>query len=129
MNSISNNYGHAHSKCLTTALNTINCTTVPNSYRESNILHTQTNFSKNPIKRKIKLNNSNEISFQKIKNLLKEECGNQCDIVVKEAECFDIAWKEWFDSGHEYGARDKEFLDKGLDKILNFILIYVKKNS
>ena len=28
-----------------------------------------------------------------------------------------------------YGARDKEFLDKGLDKILNFILIYVKKNS
>ena len=49
--------------------------------------------------------------------------------MVKEAECFDIAWKEWFDSGHEYGARDKEFLDKGLDKILNFILIYVKKNS
>ncbi len=62
-------------------------------------------------------------------NLLKKECGTQCDIVVKEADCFDIAWKEWFDSGHEYGARDKEFLDKGLDKILNFILIYVKKNS
>ena len=62
-------------------------------------------------------------------NLLKKECGNQCDIVVKEAECFDIAWKEWFDSGHEFGARDKEFLDKGLYEILNFILIYVKKIS
>lgn len=41
----------------------------------------------------------------------------------------DIAWREWFDSGHEYGARDREFLDRGLDKILNFILIYVKKRS
>lgn len=62
-------------------------------------------------------------------NLLKKECGNQCDIVVKEADCFDIAWKEWFDSGHESGVRDKEFLDKGLYEILNFILIYVKKIS
>ena len=62
-------------------------------------------------------------------NLLKEECGDCCDIVVKEAECFDIAWQEWFDSGHEYGIRDKEFLEKGLDKILNFILIYVKKRK
>ena len=61
--------------------------------------------------------------------LLQEECGENCDITVKEADCFDIAWQEWFDSGHEYGIRDKEFLDKGLDRILNFILIYVKKRK
>ena len=61
-------------------------------------------------------------------NLLKKECGDSCEISVKEADCFDIAWKEWFDSGHEYGIRDKEILSKGLDKILNFILIYVRKN-
>jgi len=61
--------------------------------------------------------------------LLKEECGDRCDITVKEAECFETAWKEWFDSGHEFGIRDKEFLEKGLDKILNFILIYVKKRK
>ena len=60
-------------------------------------------------------------------NLLKKECGGSCEISVKEADCFDIAWKEWFDSGHEFGIRDKEFLGKGLDQILNFILIYVKK--
>ncbi len=59
--------------------------------------------------------------------LLKEECDDRCDITVKEAECFDVAWKEWFDTGHEFGLRDKEYLEKGLDKILNFILIYVKK--
>lgn len=62
-------------------------------------------------------------------NLLKEECGDRCDIIVKEAECFVIAWQEWFESGHNFGLRDKEFLEKGLDQILNFILIYVKKRK
>lgn len=47
--------------------------------------------------------------------------------VMKEAECFEIAWQEWFDTKHEFGIRDKEFLRKGLDQILNFILIYVRK--
>ena len=60
--------------------------------------------------------------------LLKNECGDVCDIAVKEAECFDIAWQEWFDTGHEYGIRDRNFLQKGLDRILNFVLIYVRKN-
>lgn len=60
--------------------------------------------------------------------LLKDECGDRCEVTVKEAECFDAAWQEWFDSGHEYGIRDQEFLSRGLNQILNFILIYVKKN-
>ena len=60
-------------------------------------------------------------------NLLREECGEQCDIAVREAECFDVAWREGFESGHEYGLRDREFLEKGLDQILNFVLIYVRK--
>lgn len=60
--------------------------------------------------------------------LLTNECGGTCDITVKEAECFDTAWQEWFDTGHEYGIRDREYLQKGLDKILNFVLIYVRKN-
>ena len=60
--------------------------------------------------------------------ILKNECGEACDIAVKEAECFDIAWQEWFESGHEYGFRDREFLQKGLDRIMNFVLIYVRRN-
>ena len=60
--------------------------------------------------------------------LLKKECGGNCDITVKEAECFDIAWQEWFDTEHEYAVRDREFLEKGLDRVLNFVLIYVRKN-
>ena len=59
--------------------------------------------------------------------LLKDECKDRCSIEVKEADCYDIAWQEWFESGHEYGVRDKSFLDKGLYDILNFLLIYVRK--
>lgn len=59
--------------------------------------------------------------------LLKNECGETCEITVKEAECCDIAWQEWFDTGHQYAIRDREFLQKGLDRILNFVLIYVRK--
>ena len=62
-------------------------------------------------------------------NLLKDECKDRCSIEIKEADCYDIAWQEWFESGHEFGARDKEFLDKGLYGILNFLLIYIKRKN
>ena len=58
--------------------------------------------------------------------LLKDECKDRCRIEVKEADCCDIAWREWFESGHEYGMRDESFWDKGLYDILNFLLIYVR---
>ncbi len=61
------------------------------------------------------------------KALLEKECKNRCDISVMEAECFDVAWEDWFNTGHEYGIRDREFLSRGLDRILNFVLIYVRK--
>ncbi len=61
------------------------------------------------------------------RDLLTRECGEGCDVTVKEGECFDEAWKDWFDTGHEYGLRDKEFLEKGLNRILNFVMIYVRK--
>ena len=62
------------------------------------------------------------------KELLEKECGNQCDISVMEAECFDESWEDWFNTGHEYGIRDREFLSRGLKNILNFALIYVRKH-
>ncbi len=61
------------------------------------------------------------------KALLEKECGNRCDIAILEAECGDAAWEDWFSTGHEYGIRDREFLEKGLAGILNFPLIYVRK--
>ena len=35
--------------------------------------------------------------------------------------------KQKFDTGHEYGIRDRELLSRGLDRILNFVLMYVRK--
>jgi SAM-dependent methyltransferase len=61
------------------------------------------------------------------KSLLEKECGDRCSISVMEAECFDAAWKDWFNTGHEYGIRDRDFLSRGLGRILNFALIYVRK--
>jgi len=61
------------------------------------------------------------------KNLLEKECGDRCDISVLEADCFDEAWEDWFNTGHEYGIRDRDFLSRGLAQVLNFVLIYVWK--
>ena len=61
------------------------------------------------------------------KDLLEKECGNRCDITVLEAECCAEAWEDWFSTGHEYGIRDRKFLSRGLDQILNFSLIYVRR--
>ena len=62
------------------------------------------------------------------KSMLEKECGDRCRISVTEAECYDEAWEDWFNTGHEYGIRDREFLSRGLDRILNFALIYVRKD-
>ncbi len=50
--------------------------------------------------------------------LLNNGCGGTCGIAVKEAECFDAAWREWLDTEHGYGIRDREFVQKGLDRLL-----------
>lgn len=56
-------------------------------------------------------------------------CEEQIEVKVYESAQFDLVWQEWCDSGHEYGIRDKEFLEKGLKDILNFIMIVVKKKG
>ena len=44
-------------------------------------------------------------------HLLTEECGDTCEIRVGEADCYDVAWRERFEAGHEFAQRDKEYLD------------------
>ena len=61
------------------------------------------------------------------KELLEAECGDQCDITVTEGECGEEAWEDWFSTGHPYAVRDREFLSKGLDRILNFVYMYVQR--
>ncbi len=61
------------------------------------------------------------------KSILEKECGDRCRVSVMEAECCGEAWEDWFNTGHEYGIRDREFLSRGLSRILNFVLIHVRK--
>lgn len=48
-------------------------------------------------------------------------------VAVYESKCFDLIWKEWFESGHEYALRDKTYLEQGLAERLNFSIIVVNK--
>lgn len=73
LNSISNNYGQPSSKYINNALTTVNyMTTVPNSYREKRLKSRQSISITNAKKIQIRLNNSNEISLQKIRKILKD---------------------------------------------------------
>lgn len=54
-------------------------------------------------------------------------CEEQVEVEVYESAQFELVWQEWFDSGHEYGIKDEEFLRRGLEDILNFVMIVVKK--
>lgn len=44
-----------------------------------------------------------------------------------ELTCGDEAWREWFESGHKYALRDKEFFGKGIGKYLNFVGMAIQK--
>ena len=58
---------------------------------------------------------------------IKDACEDEVEIKVYESAHYEQVWQEWFDCGHEYGIRDKEFLDKGLKDILNFVMLVIKR--
>ncbi len=49
------------------------------------------------------------------------------DINVLQSRQFDAIWEDWFSSGHEYAAQDKDFLDRGMREKLCFVIIIVRK--
>lgn len=61
-------------------------------------------------------------------NHIKQSCADKISIKVYESSQFDLYWWDWIDSGHEFGKRDEDFLNRGLKELLNFIVIVVKKN-
>lgn len=61
------------------------------------------------------------------KNHLSQNVQDKIDISVYEGECFDKAWDDWFATGHELGQRDKEYMDKGLYFLSNFVMVCIKR--
>ena len=48
-------------------------------------------------------------------------------VEVVELTSGDLAWQEWFASGHQYSAQDQAFFDRGIGQYLNFVGIAVTK--
>ena len=46
-----------------------------------------------------------------------------------ELDCTDLAWQEWFLSGHEFALRDQQFMQRGADKYINLIGMCIKKRG
>ncbi len=46
----------------------------------------------------------------------------------ESARCAE-AWQDWFASGHEYALRDKQFHDRGLHDMLNFVMLEIRKEG
>lgn len=57
--------------------------------------------------------------------------GNVEGISVRgyESARYSEAWQDWFASGHEYGLRDKAFMDRGLWDALNFVMLEIHKEG
>jgi|CeladaMinimDraft_18_1061708.scaffolds.fasta_scaffold00815_2 SAM-dependent methyltransferase len=53
-------------------------------------------------------------------------CEDRIDVEVYETRQFEQPWRDWFDSGHEYGLDDQKFMSQGLDKLICFIVIAVR---
>jgi len=60
------------------------------------------------------------------KNHIAKSCEDRIEIEVYESGQFEQSWREWIDTGHEFAATDKEFLDRGLDRLLNFVNMIVR---
>ena len=44
-----------------------------------------------------------------------------------DLDCYEEAWNDWFVSGHEYGTKDKAFMNRGMDRYLSFIGIVIQR--
>lgn len=61
------------------------------------------------------------------KKHLAKNIEGQVEIQVSEGMCDEKAWEDWYATGHEYGLRDKEYMEKGLEHFINFVMVCVKK--
>lgn len=58
---------------------------------------------------------------------LEKDCAGKVEIKAYESERFEEAWDDWFATRHEYAVRDEEFMRKGLDRVLNFVMLEIKR--
>lgn len=55
-----------------------------------------------------------------------KRCQSVKEMDIYEMDCFLKAWKEWFETGHEFAKKDEEFFDSIIKPYTCFIGIYLK---
>ncbi|MBQ0140841.1 MAG: hypothetical protein KBT36_16320 [Kurthia sp.] len=48
-------------------------------------------------------------------------------MTVYESDQFEACWQDWINTGNEYALNDAKFLKRGLNELLNFVMIVVRK--
>lgn len=42
---------------------------------------------------------------------------------------YEVAWADWFASGHPYAQRDKIFMERGLKDMMNFVMLEIHREA
>ncbi len=61
------------------------------------------------------------------KEHLTKNTNGEIKISVYEGDCVDLAWEDWYATGHEFALRDKEYLDQGIYELLNFVMVCIQR--
>ena len=61
------------------------------------------------------------------KALIEDGFEDTVTVETWEAEQCDVSWQEWFASGHEYALRDQQYMEMGVQKLMNFVMILICK--
>ena len=59
---------------------------------------------------------------------LEKESAGTADVCVDTVSDPDFFWQDWYATGHEYALRDRDFLDRGLNSVITFLLITVRRH-
>ena len=44
-----------------------------------------------------------------------------------DLDCYEDVWNDRYGSGHEYGIKDKTFMDRGMERYLSFIGLVIQR--
>lgn len=58
---------------------------------------------------------------------IQQGCEELIEVTVYESDQFDACWQDWINTENEYALNDAEFLNLGLNELLNFVMIVVRK--
>jgi len=61
------------------------------------------------------------------KRLLTSDVPDMESVEIYESPVGDEAWQSWFDSGHEYARNDRVYMEKGLNSLIGFVSMILKK--